>query len=247
VRTIAIVQARLRSERLPAKVLLDLGGATALQRCLDRATGIANVSEVVVACSDRPEDELIVATARRLGFRTFRGSEMDVLGRFYGAAREGNAEAIVRLTSDCPLLDPELSGDVVAAFLASQGGDAPVAYASNVMTRRLPRGLDTEILRTDALEEAHRMATRPEEREHVTAYLYRNPLKFRLLDVSYEPADLSHHRWTLDTLEDYRLLFAIYERLGPSASEARLRDVLGVLEREPDLVKINAAIEQKPT
>src|SRR5206468_1049967 len=148
------------------------------------------------------------------------------------------AEAIVRLTSDCPLLDWSLSGAVVSAFVTAQRAPCPAAYASNVLTRRLPRGLDTEIFRFDALEEAFRNGTRAEEREHVTVHLYRNPTRFPLLDVHYEPQDLSHHRWTLDTLEDYRFLFAIYERLGDRSSDAQLADVLAVLAKEPALSEI---------
>ena len=246
-KTVAIVQARVRSTRLPAKVLLDLGGATALQRCLDRVACISRIDEIVVATSDKSDDDLIARLAGRLGYRTFRGSEQDVLARFHGAAREAHADAIVRFTSDCPLLDPELSGSVVAAFHRTQESATPAAYASNVQTRRLPRGLDTEIFLFETLDEVHRSAVRSEEREHVTLQIYRNPGRFRLLDVAYPGRDLSHHRWTLDTFEDYRFLFEIYERLGPAAARARLDEVLALLDAEPNLVGINAAVTQKPT
>lgn len=239
---VVVVQARVRSTRLPAKVLLDLGGVTALERCLSRARRIRGVHEVVVATSDAPADELIESVGRRLGHEVVRGSESDVLARFAKAARLREADAIVRLTSDCPLLDVELSSLVVDTFVRERPD-----YASNVLTRRLPRGLDTEIVSREALERADRDATAPDEREHVTLHLVRRPESFVLRPVESSTTDLSRHRWTLDTLDDYRFLHALFEALGPRAADASMNDVLRELERRPALLEINAHVEQKRT
>lgn len=241
---VAIVQARVGSTRLPAKVLLDLGGATALERCLRRVQRFEGLAEVVVATTDLPEDDLIVAAARRLGFPSFRGSSDDVLSRYVGAARSAGADAIVRCTSDCPLLDPAISSTVVRTLTEAKGA---VDYAANNLDRRLPRGLDTEIVSRDALERAHREATSPSEREHVTLHVYRRPERFRLRSVVPTPtADRSAMRWTLDTLADYRFLAAVFDELGGGAVDAGMGDVLAVLERRPELLSLNAHIEQKP-
>lgn len=142
-RIVAVVQARLSSSRLPAKVLLDLAGKPALERCLSRVSRFRGVEEVVVATSDAPADDVVAAASRRIGYRVVRGSETDVLSRYALAAQETRADAIVRCTSDCPLLDPVLSSQVIEAF--QRGG---VEYAANTMERQLPRGLDTEVFST---------------------------------------------------------------------------------------------------
>lgn len=244
-RVVAIVQARLASTRLPAKILLDLGGKTALERCLRRVEQFQGVSEVVVATSDNPADDLVEAAARRMGFRVSRGSQDDVLSRYAKAAAEAQADAIVRCTSDCPLLDPALSSCVVDRFLSPADGEA-IDYCSNSLDRRLPRGLDTEIFSREALDRAHREATEVPAREHVTLHIYRNPHLFRcepVVDSSLP--DLSHHRWTLDTLDDYRLLATIFNALGNRAESASLGEVLALLERNPEWSNINRHIEQK--
>lgn len=244
-RTVVVVQARLASSRLPAKILLDLGGVTALERCLRRARRFKRVDEVVVATSDTPGDDVVTAVARRLGARVVRGSETDVLSRFVKAARETEADAIVRCTSDCPLLDPEMSSRVIEQFLDAPGG---VDYAANVLERRLPRGLDTEIISREALERAGREATATDEREHVTLHVYRNPQRFKCLAVtSGDLEDRSALRWTLDTLDDYRLLHALFERLGAHADDASMAEVIRLFEAEPGLATLNAHVAQKKT
>jgi len=244
---VAVVQARAGSSRLPAKIFLDLGGATALERCLRRVARIEGVSEVVVATTVDPVDDLVVALAHRLGFASTRGSTDDVLSRYVEAARGHGADAVVRCTSDCPLLDPALSSLVVRQFLASHQTAEPLDYAANNLERRLPRGLDTEIATLSALERAHREATSAAEREHVTLRLYRRPEDYRVRAVVVDPtSDLSHHRWTLDTLDDYRFLSAVYDALGARAAEATMQDVLTILQANPAIVALNAHIEQKP-
>jgi spore coat polysaccharide biosynthesis protein SpsF len=245
VKVVVCIQARLASSRLPAKILLDLGGTTALERCLRRARQFSHVSEVVVATSDRPGDDVIVSVARRLGAHVTRGSETDVLSRFAKAAQERDADVVVRCTSDCPLLDPALSSQVIQRFLSAPGG---VDYAANVLDRRLPRGLDTEVISREALDRAQREATTTDEREHVTLHLYRNADRFRCLSVVDEGGkDLSWLRWTLDTLDDYRLLHTVFERLGSRADEASMSEVIALFDEDPSLAQINAHVAQKRT
>lgn len=243
---VAVIQARLTSTRLPAKILLDLVGKPAIQHCLTRASRIEHVDEIVVATTDRPDDDVTASVAKRLGFRFVRGSEGDVLSRYVLAARESKADAVVRLTSDCPLLDPAASSLVVDTFKSSQTGLWPFDYVSNTLIRRLPRGLDTEVLRVDALERAHREATKPEEREHVTLGVYSRPDKYRCGCVlPTTENDLSGHRWTLDTIEDYRFLYRVYEALGDDAERATPNDVLALLASRPELTRINENVSQK--
>jgi spore coat polysaccharide biosynthesis protein SpsF len=247
VKVVAIVQARIGSTRLPAKVMLDLGGATALQRCLDRVSRFEGVTEVIVATTVRPEDELIVQLARRLGVRWSRGSSEDVLSRYIDAATEAKADVVVRCTSDCPLLDPALSSKVVEALVSSLTGPEPIDYASNRLVSRLPRGLDTEVITMDALERSGRECASLAVREHVTLHCYQHPERFRLRAVLPDfPEDYSSHRWTLDTLDDYHLLATLYDALGERASDASLADVLQVFAARPELKAINAHVPQKP-
>jgi spore coat polysaccharide biosynthesis protein SpsF len=204
-----------------------------------RARRVEGVDDVVVATSTEAADDLVAAACGRLGVGVVRGSLLDVLARYVAAARETRADAVVRITSDCPLLDPARSGDVVRAFLAERPD-----YASNVMERRLPRGLDTEIVSTAALLRADAEA-RGEDREHVTKHVYGHPEAFRCLSVRGEEEDLSAHRWTLDTLEDYRFLCAVATSLGSRIRDAGMREVLAALAAQPGIVGINREVRQK--
>jgi spore coat polysaccharide biosynthesis protein SpsF len=192
----------------------------------------------VIATSDAPADDIVARVGARLGAPIVRGSEHDVLARFLLAAREHSADAVLRVTSDCPLLDPEESSRVVDAFLARRPD-----YASNVLERTLPRGLDTEVVTRAALERAADAAS-PEEREHVTLHLVRRPQEFRLCSVTSDRV-CSHHRWTLDTLEDYQFLHALVSLLGHNADTASFADILRELDLHPHLVQINSRVEQK--
>lgn len=242
---VAVVQARVRSTRLPAKILLDLAGAPALERCLRRVARFEGLAEVVVATSTEPADEIIAATSERLGFRAVRGSEQDVLGRYLLAAEATQADVLVRCTSDCPFLDPVASSRVIGAFVRAQTEVPPVAYASNTLDRRMPRGLDTEVVTVAALREAAE-SDDPLDHEHVTRFVHRHPERFRLLSVVDDAApDRSDLRWTLDTLDDYRLLHALATRLGASADTASTDDIARLIEREPSLAQLNAHVRQK--
>ena len=239
-RVIGIIQARMGSTRLPGKVLKELGGETVLARVVARVRGCRHAHEVMVATSSNRSDDPVVEECRRLGTRVFRGSEEDVLDRYYRAAQDARADAVVRITSDCPLIDPQVSDQTIAAFL-----DQRPDYASNVLQRTYPRGLDTEVVSLAALEQAWRDAREPYQREHVTPFLYQNSGRFRLLSVTGKH-DYSNYRWTLDTPEDLEFLRAVYARRDP-ARELKWEDVLQILEREPELAMINQHVKQKTT
>jgi len=236
--TVAIIQARMGSSRLPGKVLMDLGGEMVLGRVVRRLQRSRHISKIVVATTTVPADEVIVAECDRLEVLCFRGSEHDVLDRYYQAARANAADAVVRITSDCPLIDPELVDETVEVFR-----DKHADYASNVFPRTYPRGLDTEVFSFDALDRAWREAREAHQREHVTPYLYEHPQIFKLASLS-GAADYSRYRWTLDTLEDLELLRTIYSRFH-GRDDFSWKEVLRLMEREPELAELNSQVLQK--
>jgi spore coat polysaccharide biosynthesis protein SpsF len=238
VKTLTIVQARTGSTRLPGKVLLDLGGATVLARVIARLRRSTLMNEFVVATSSSERDDAIIEECDRLQAGWFRGSEHDVLDRYYWCAGSRDADFIVRITADCPLIDPELVDLTIQAFF-----DNRCDYASNALVPTYPRGLDVEVLTTHALSRAWSEARGVHEREHVTPFLYGHPERFRLVSVEAE-TDYSHHRWTLDTPEDLRLLRSIYARFG-DRSFFGWREVLALVQREPQLAQMNAHVIQK--
>jgi spore coat polysaccharide biosynthesis protein SpsF len=233
---VAIVQARVGSSRLPGKVLADIAGQSMLGRVIERVRRIPGLSEVVVATTLAPEDEAIVEECGRIGAPFFRGSENDVLDRYYCACKEHEADAVVRITSDCPLIDPVESAKVVDAFLA-QAAD----LAANDIKNTYPIGLGTEVIARKALLQAWSHATKPYERQHVTPYIYQHPEQFHLVSVE-ALSDHGNLRWTVDTPPDLEFVRAVYARLGGSFG---WHDVLSLLEREPDLIEINRHIRQK--
>jgi spore coat polysaccharide biosynthesis protein SpsF len=232
-RRVVIVQARMTSTRLPGKVLADVAGKPMLERQLERLQRCRHADEIVLAITTNPDDDPLT----RLGYPVHRGSEHDVLARYAGAAARFDADVIVRVTSDCPLIDPEQTDAVIAALTPD------VDYAANVLERRLPRGLDTEALWRDALERCHRMATSKPAREHVTWHIHtEHPERFVLRSVVPE-LDAADLRWTVDTPEDLALVRRVYEALGAEAGTA---EIVAWLREHPDVAAINADIAQKP-
>ncbi len=225
------------STRLPRKVLADIQGRPMLWYVVHRTRAATTVDEVVVATTTQPGDEVIADFCHELGVTCFRGSEEDVLDRYYQSALREKADAVVRVTSDCPLIDPSIIDKVVRSFLAGH-----CDYASNFMVRTYPRGLDAEVMSFRALEQAWIHAGEPYQRAHVTPYIYENPSTFRLLSVTGDD-DYSHYRWTVDTEQDLELVRAVYSRL--KGDECFLDDVLRLMDREPGLADINRAIAQK--
>jgi len=237
-KAVAIIQARMGSSRLPGKVLMNLVGATVLDRVLNRLGRSSLIDQVLVATTTEPVDDAIVEHCERNCRNVFRGSELDVLDRYYRAARFANASIVVRITSDCPLIDPEVTDATIRAFL-----DQRADYASNFRVRTYPRGLDTEVMTVHTLERAWRESTKPHQREHVTPYIYENPAEFKLHGIEND-VDCSQHRWTLDTPEDLQLLREVYARFGGQDDFGWLQ-ALGLVEREPGLADINRHIAQK--
>jgi spore coat polysaccharide biosynthesis protein SpsF (cytidylyltransferase family) len=237
-KTIAIIQARMGSNRLPGKVLMDIGGKTALERVVNRLRRSTLLNDILVATTDSAADNAILGECERLCVASFRGSEDDVLDRYYQAAQVCEAEAVVRITSDCPLVDPVLLDETIGAFRGQQAD-----YASNTIVHTYPRGLDVEIFSRTALERAWAEARNPYEREHVTPYFYEHPTFFRIASIR-AGTDNSHFRWTLDTSDDLKLIREIYSRFGDQDTFG-WQEALALMEREPELGEMNAHILQK--
>jgi len=233
-RAVVIIQARVGSTRLPGKVLRDIGGKPMLVRVVERARAIPGISEVVVATSTSAGDGAIVAMARTCGVAAFAGSETDVLDRFYRAACETGADVIGRVTADCPLLDPELSGRVVRRCL-----EGDVDFVTNCQPPTYPDGLDTEAVSFEALRRAWSEATLPSDREHVTPYLLKRPEAFRTARIA-AACDLSALRWTVDDERDLAFVTEVYRRLNPGSGDVfGMEAVLALLAGEPALSEIN--------
>ena len=245
-RVVVIAQARMGSSRLPGKVLQRAGGRTLLEHLVRRVRRSQFVNEIVIATTTAAADDELELSARELGVPVFRGSEDDVLSRYAGAAAQAQAEVVVRVTGDCPLLDEHELDRVIESFLARRAGPEPADYATNQAgpVRRIPRGLDVEVMSREALDRAQREALDPGDREHVTPYLYREPGRFRTLVTHYPGGDFSGLRLTVDTPEDLALIRALLDALGPDAT---FPEVAEYLTRHPELRALNAGVSQKST
>jgi glutamate-1-semialdehyde 2,1-aminomutase/spore coat polysaccharide biosynthesis protein SpsF len=233
-RIVVIIQARMGSTRLPKKVLMDLAGKPVVQRVYERASRIKDADEVVITTTVARKDDVLAEFCRGHGYPVYRGSEQDVLDRYYRTARRHKGDAIVRITGDCPLIDPIEVDRVIDRFLGG-GFD----YVSNNQPPRLPVGLDASIGSFDAYERSWYEARLKSEREHVTQYIKKHPEIFRIASVKHTQ-DNSHHRWTLDEQEDYEFLSKVYEKLAEKGLFGHLEEVLAVLKDHPDLVRINS-------
>jgi spore coat polysaccharide biosynthesis protein SpsF len=241
VKTVVVVQARMGSSRLPGKVLMPVADAPLLERMLERLRAASTPTEIVVATTTDPSDEPIVALCRRTGTRFFRGHPTDLLDRHFAAANAAQADAVVKIPSDCPLIDPDAVDRVIGTFLASAG---EYDFVSNLHPGTWPDGNDVEIFTMEALEIAHREADRPHEREHTTPFVWDRPDRFRLGNVLWEGEtgrDLSMtHRLTIDYPEDYELIRSVYDALWTAARPVfSLSDVLEFLETHPRVRRIN--------
>ncbi|WP_312889690.1 glycosyltransferase family protein [Pelorhabdus rhamnosifermentans] len=233
-----IVQARMTSTRLPGKVLKEVLGKPLLEYQIERLRRISSVDEIVIATTVNTTDQPIVDCCNRLGVAYFRGSEEDVLSRYYGAAVEHQADVVVRVTADCPLIDPEVCETAIRHFIESKD------KYDYLRLEHYPRGLDTEVFSFKGLEECYREATAQPDREHVTPFFYRQPERYRVKKL-YCPEDLSHHRWTVDTSEDFELVRRVLETLYPIQPFFTMENCLELLQRYPEWLEINAAIHQK--
>lgn len=270
--TLAIIQARIASTRLPNKVLLDIAGQPALTHVVERTRIAKTVDEVVVATTTDPSDDPIERFCAQRNYLYFRGDQHDVLDRYYKAAQAYAAEVIVRITGDCPLIDPGVIDKTVNAFHGQPDGElnfqvndvsevtketegtthspagvAPFDFAANRLPppwgRTYPIGLDTEVCTFSALELAWKEADQPHQREHVMPFFYDQPERFRILLVNHE-IDYGALRWTLDTPEDLELLRRIFAHF-QGRNDFSWLDILALFEQEPELAKINAHVQAK--
>ena len=243
-KVVAIIQARMGSTRLPGKVLRLLAGKTVLAQVIRRARAITGVDQVVVATSTRSDDDRVEQEATLNGAEVYRGSESDVLDRYHSAAVKVKAEVVIRITSDCPLLDSIVVGAMLKRFLAANASDEAIDYMSNGLRRTFPRGLDAEIFTREALNRAHQGARQPYEREHVTPYIYQHPESFHIHSFESDK-DLSHLRWTLDTEQDLQMLTRVFQGLQSSTDTPSTVEVLEFLRLNPEVATINAEVRQK--
>ena len=232
---VVIIQARMGSTRLPGKIMRSILGKTILIHDLERIKRMKTINGIVVATTILDEDDIIVDSVKNYDktIGIYRGSQENVLERYYEAAMEFKTDIIVRITSDCPLIDPTISDLVVETFLENQ-----CDYCCNNMPRTYPHGLDTEVFSFEALEKAWREAKATFEKEHVTEYIINNPDNFRLLNVSNDKI-LNNLRWTLDYLEDFTFIKEIYMRLYMKKKFFNMNDILELINNEPNLTEIN--------
>lgn len=237
----AIIQARMGSTRLPGKILKTVNGKTLLEYQIERVKHAKTINQIIIATTVKEEDNIIVDLCNNLELDYYRGSEDDVLSRYYEAANAYKVDVIVRLTSDCPLIDPIVIDRVVNCYIENQ----PLAdYVSNIIERTYPRGLDTEVFSYKALKKAYKEASFPSEREHVTPFIYFHPEIFNIKYVKNEN-DYSNFRWTVDTIEDFELISLILDKLYNPNKTFYMKDVIELLHIYPEWIEINAHIKQK--
>ena len=233
---LGILQARVSSTRLPGKVLLPILGKPMLRHQAERILKCKLLDKFILATSNDGQDDAILDICRDLQIPCYRGSLTDVLDRFYQAARGYAPDHVVRLTGDCPLIDPTIVDQLIATYLSE-----PTDYMSNCVEPTFPDGLDVEAFRFHCLEEAWREARQPSQREHVTLFINRQPERYRVRHFKGK-IDLSHLRWTVDESSDFEFAKRVYEELYPTNIAFGMNDVLELLERCPELQTINANI-----
>jgi spore coat polysaccharide biosynthesis protein SpsF len=240
-KTVCTIEARMRSTRLPGKVLLPIMRRPMLALMIERLRRVPEIDEIVVATTTDPACEAIAEVAAVCGAGVHRGSEDDVLDRVLQAARGAQADLIVETTGDCPLIDPATVSRVIQEFHRHD-----VDYCANVLDRTYPRGMDVQVFPLKVLEDVANLTDDPVDHEHVSLYIYSHPERFRLHNVaSGLPADAADARLTVDTPEDFALVTQIFERLYPSNPDFSLADILGLLAAHPELRALNQGIRQK--
>lgn len=231
------------SSRLPGKVMSNIDGKPMLWHVINRLRKAKKIGEIILAIPDTEENDVLEKFAKENNVKYFRGSEKDVLSRYYCAAKKFKIDMILRITSDCPLVDPELADLLIEKHLNS-GAD----YTSNVQKRTFPRGLDMEVFNFEALEKAHKKAGENYQREHVTPYIYEHPEIFNLRSVGAEGKlknpDL---RLTVDMKEDLELVREVYKRLNKPEEIFGTEKIIDLFSEKPELAEINKDVRQKET
>ena len=236
---VAIIQVRMTSTRLPGKVLMDIEGKPMIWHVINRLKFSKELDDVILAISNKRESDILEKFAKNNSIKYFRESEEDVLLRYYKTAKKFKVDVIVRITSDCPLIDPKIIDMVIQKYLNS-GTD----YASNTLERTFPKGLDVEVLNFNTLEESYQKAKEYYEREHVTPYIYKNPKKFRLINVKNKN-NLSYMRWVVDEKKDLEFIREIYKKIYLKKKIFYMKDIAAILGKYPKLMKINEKVKQK--
>lgn len=237
-KTKAIIQARTGSTRLPRKVLLTIMGKPVLEYVVERARGAKTLDDVIIATTVDTDDSPIADIARKLGVDVYRGSENDVLDRFYQAARTFNLSHIVRITADCPLIDPGIIDAVVNYYRKCKAD-----YCSNALEPTFPDGEDVEVFSFNALSAAWQNARLQSEREHVTPYIKKHPERFKLISFKNN-FDLSAKRWTLDEKKDFQFIKSVLESLYPKSPMFTMDDVLAFVRKHPEMERLNSGIQR---
>ena len=238
-KVVVIIQARMGSTRLPGKMLMQLAGRPIVLQVCERVALINGIDKVVVATTTEEKDDLLVRHCLQNGISVFRGSPDDVLDRYYQAAKQESADVVMRVTGDCPFLDPVESEKVLKLFLDNEGCD----YATNVDPPFLPDGLDTEVISFRALQRSWQMAKNVPDREHVTLFIRHHPDLFSVKSLKGN-IDLSSNRWTIDEGRDYEFLNAVAKRLAEKDQFGYLNEILALLDEDPDISKINRDIRR---
>lgn len=229
----ATIEARMTSSRLPGKVLMDFCGKPNLQHIVERIKRSKYIDEVVVATTVNKEDDSIVELCKEIGCKYFRGSENDVLLRVLEAAKSVDADYIVEITGDCPVIDWRHLDYLTEMFFLEEHD-----YAANILKRTFPRGFDTQIFSVNVLEEVNEVTKNPADHEHVSLYIYTHPEKYKLINWEAE-GEMNHPELeiTLDTKEDYEFIKQIYEILYPKNSDFSAKDVVELLIKHPEMIK----------
>ena len=232
-KSVVIIQARMASKRLPGKVLLQLGGRSVLSHVIERCQAIPNVDQVCCAISESSSSDPVAKEAEHCAVTIFRGSEEDVLDRYYRAAIRLDAKIIVRVTSDCPMIDPEIVAQVID-LLIEENGD----FATNNLPPSWPHGLDCEAFKFNWLKRAWKESKEPDDREHVSPYIRRHP-EAKILNLEGPGGPLIDHRWTLDYPEDLDFARALFAEFDPDRSIPCMAEILKILRIKPEIANLN--------
>jgi len=241
-KTLAVIQTRMTSTRLPGKVLMDIEGKPMLQRVVERVTACSEIDGVVVATTTNLEDDPVVELCKKLGYSFYRGNEADVLGRHIEAAEEFEGDLIVRICSDSPLIDPKLSAEMIAQYKKRRD-----RYAMGIInaTSSYPFGCNTQVFSLETLKRIDPLATKDYERSHVTIYMEERPEEYPIFELKHPTENHSDIRVTVDTPEDMEFARQLYRRFNRLSRDFTWRDIVEVVKKEPHLRKINQNVKQK--
>lgn len=243
-KVVCIIQARMGSTRLPGKVMKKIKGKSILYYVVERVKQARLINQILIATTTNKQDDVIVEEAERLHVKCFRGSEQDVLSRYYYSAKKFDADVIVRVTSDCPLIDPKITDEIISYYLKNDDYSLVTNAGPNIEKRTFPRGLDTEVFSFGVLEEAFNNANKQYQREHVTPLIYETPEKFKVFFIkAEEKLKRPDIRITVDTKKDFELVSKIINHF--DSIDFDTEDVMNFLENKPKLLEINKDVKQK--